>query len=266
MSANGTIVQPIVRPRLRRLAAVAALVGATLAGGPVLGAPTSATGTVTVFAATSLTASFQALAAAFEQAHPGTHVQLDFAGSPTLVQQIGDGAPADVFASADEANMQKVVEQHAVRDTPAIFTRNALEIAVAPGNPKHLAGLADLAKPGLVVALCGPTVPCGRYAAEAMTKAGATMPAASQEPDVRAVLTKVSFGEADVGIVYVTDVKAAAGKVQGVPIPESGNVVARYPIAVLTHAPNPTGGAAFVAFALSAEGQRVLATFGFLPK
>ena len=266
MSANGTIVQPIVRPRLRRLAAVAALVGATLAGGPVLGAPTSATGTVTVFAAASLTASFQALAAAFEQAHPGTHVQLDFAGSPTLVQQIGDGAPADVFASADEANMQKVVEQHAVRDTPAIFTRNALEIAVAPGNPKHLAGLADLAKPGLVVALCGPTVPCGRYAAEAMTKAGATMPAASQEPDVRAVLTKVSFGEADVGIVYVTDVKAAAGKVQGVPIPESGNVVARYPIAVLTHAPNPTGGAAFVAFALSAEGQRVLATFGFLPK
>jgi molybdate transport system substrate-binding protein len=261
----GTIVQPMMRRRMRRLAAVAALVSATLTG-PVLGAPTPASGTVTVFAAASLTASFQALAAAFEQAHAGTHVQLNVAGSPTLVQQIGDGAPADVFASADEANMQKVVEQHAVTGTPAIFTRNALEIAVAPGNPKHLAGLADLAKPGLVIALCGPTVPCGRYAAEAMTKAGATMPAASQEPDVKAVLTKVSLGEADVGIVYVTDVKAAAGKVQGVPIPEPGNVVARYPIAVLAHAPNPAGGVAFVAFVLSAEGQRVLATFGFLPK
>lgn len=262
----GTIVQLIMRRQTRRLAAVATLVSATLAGGPALGAPTPAGGTVTVFAAASLTASFQALAAAFEPAHAGTHVQLNFAGSPTLVQQIGDGAPADVFASADETNMQKVVEQHAVTGTPSIFTRNTLEIAVAPGNPKHLAALVDLAKPGLIVALCGPTVPCGRYTAEAMTKAGATMPAASQEPDVKAVLTKVSLGEADAGIVYVTDVKAAAGKVQGVPIPEPGNVVARYPIAVLAHAPNPIGGAAFVAFVLSADGQRVLATFGFLPK
>ena len=245
------------------------LLAALVGDRPVSAAPTPgdvAGRTVTVFAAASLTASFQALAAAFEQAHPGAHVQLNFAGSPTLVQQIQDGAPADVFASADEATMQKVVDQNAVAGSPTVFTQNTLEIAVAPGNPKHVVGLADLAKPGLVVALCGPTVPCGRYAAEAIAKAGATMPAASQEPDVKAVLTKVSLGEADAGVVYVTDVKVAAGKVQGVPIPQAGNVVARYPIAPLAHAPNASGAAAFVAFVFSADGQRVLATFGFLTK
>ncbi|HEY2388602.1 MAG TPA: molybdate ABC transporter substrate-binding protein [Candidatus Binatia bacterium] len=253
--------------RLLLVVLLAALVsGRAVPAAPTPGAHGGGGDTITVFAAASLTASFQALATAFEQAHPGTHVQLNFAGSPTLVQQIQDGAPADVFASADEANMQKVVEQKAVVGSPAVFTRNTLEIAVVPGNPKHVAGLADLAKPGLIVALCGPTVPCGRYAAEAIAKAGATMPDASQEPDVKAVLTKVSLGEADAGVVYVTDVKAAAGKVQGVPIPEPGNVVARYPIAALVHAPNAGGAAAFVAFVLSADGQRILATFGFLPR
>jgi len=254
-----------------RLLLVAVLLTALLGGRAVWAAPTpeahdAGGGTITAFAAASLTAPFQALAAAFEQAHPDAHVQLNFAGSATLVQQIQDGAPADVFASADEASMQKVVDQKAVAGTPTVFTRNVLEIAVAPGNPKHVAGLGDLAKPGLIVALCGPTVPCGRYAAEAISKADAKMPAASQEPDVKAVLTKVSLGEADAGVVYVTDVKAAAGKVQGVPIPAPGNVEARYPIAALAHAPNASGAAAFVAFVLSADGQRTLATFGFLPK
>jgi molybdate transport system substrate-binding protein len=267
----GTVVPATPRaPRSPRRLLVVVLVAVVLGGRATsAAAPPGARddgGAITVFAAASLTASFQALAAAFEQAHPGSHMQLSFAGSPTLVQQIQDGAPADVFASADEVTMQKVVDQKAVAGAPTVFTRNALEIAVAPGNPKNLTGLGDLATPGLVVALCGPTVPCGRYAAEAIAKAGAKMPAASQEPDVKAVLTKVSLGEADAGIVYVTDVKTAAGKVRGVPIPESVNVVARYPIAVLVHAPNPSGAAAFVAFVLSADGQYVLATFGFLPK
>jgi molybdate transport system substrate-binding protein len=128
--------------------------------------------TVNVFAAASLTASFKAIAAAYEAAHPGTGVALNFAGSPTLVQQIREGAPADVFASADEANMQKLVDANAVAaDAPKIFAQNLLQIVVAKGNPQRIAGLADLTRPGLVVLLCGETVPCGRYALEAFAKA-----------------------------------------------------------------------------------------------
>jgi molybdate transport system substrate-binding protein len=223
-------------------------------------------GTVVVFAAASLTSAFQAMAGAFEQGHMTVKVQLQFAGSPTLVQQIREGAPADVFAAADEANMQKLVESGEVAGAPTVFAGNALQIAVAPGNPKHIAGLADLGRSGLVIALCGPTVPCGRYAAEAFAKAHVVAPAASQELDVKAVTTKVAMGEADVGVVYVTDVRATGGKVEGVSIAESSNVVARYPIAVLKGAPNPAAGAELVAFVLSAEGQRILATFGFLPR
>jgi len=190
------------------------------------------------------------MAGAFEKAHPGAQVELNFAGSPTLVQQIQQGAPADVFASADEANMQKLVESGQVAGAPRLFAGNQLQIVVSVGNPKHIASLADLAKPGLVIALCGPTVPCGRYANEAFAKAGVAAPAASQELDVKAVLTKVSLGEADAGVVYVTDVRAAAGKVEGVDIPESSNVIARYPIAVVKNAPNAAAAAAFIDFVL----------------
>jgi len=220
--------------------------------------------TVNVFAAASLTAAFQAMNPAFEKAHPDVRVQLNFAGSPTLVQQIQQGAPADVFASADEANMQKLVDSKEVAGAAQLFARNKLQIVVPAGNPKQIAGLADLAKPGLAIALCGPTVPCGRYAAEAFGKAGVAVPAASQEVDVKAVLSKVAMGEADVGIVYVTDVRAAAGKVEGVDIPESSNVTARYPIALMKNAPNAVAAAAFIEFVLSPEGQQLLASFGFL--
>lgn len=206
------------------------------------------------------------MAGAFEKAHPGAQVELNFAGSPTLVQQIQQGAPADIFASADEANMQKLVESDQVAGAPQLFARNTLQIVVPAGNPKHIATLADLAQPGLVIALCGPTVPCGRYANEAFAKAGVAAPAASQEVDVKAVLSKVSMGEADAGIVYVTDVRAAAGKVESVDIPESFNVLARYPIAVVKNAPNAVAAAAFVEFVLSSDGQRLLASFGFLPR
>ena len=222
--------------------------------------------TVTVFAAASLTAAFQAVGNAFENTHPDMKVQPNFAGSSTLVQQIQQAAPADVFASADEANMQKLVESGGIAGAPQLFARNTLQIVVSPGNPKHIAALADLAKPGLTIALCGPTVPCGRYAVEAFTKAGVTAPAASQELDVKAVLTKVSMGEADAGIVYVTDVRAAAGKVEGVDIPESSNVIARYPIAVVKNASNATAAAAFIDFILSSVGQQLLAGYGFLPR
>ncbi|HVM95949.1 MAG TPA: molybdate ABC transporter substrate-binding protein [Candidatus Acidoferrales bacterium] len=222
--------------------------------------------TVTVFAAASLTAAFQAMGTAFESDHAGTKVQFNFGGSSTLVQQIQQGAPVDVFASADEANMQKLVDSAALAGTAQPFARNLLQIAVASGNPKHIAGLADLTKPGPTIALCGPTVPCGRYAAEAFRKAGLTPPAASQELDVKAVLSKVALGEADAGIVYVTDVRAAAGKVDGIDIPESSNVVARYPIAIVKGSQNQEAAAAFVEFVLSPRGQQLLAGFGFLPR
>jgi molybdate transport system substrate-binding protein len=222
--------------------------------------------TISVFAAASLTSAFQAMAAAFEHDHAGVKVQVNFAGSPTLVQQILERAPADVFASADEASMQKLVDSGDIAAAPAIFARNALQIVVAAGNPKRVTGLADLAKPGLVIALCGATVPCGRYAAEAFAKAGIAAPAASQELDVKAVSSKVAMGEADAGIVYVTDVRAAGGKVEGVAIPEATNVVARYPIAVLKNASNPAAAGAFVDFVVSAHGQQVLARFGFLAR
>jgi len=220
-------------------------------------------GTLNVFAAASLTASFRAVATAFEASHPGTKVAFNFTGSPTLVQQIREGAPADIFASADEANMQKLIEAGAVTGTPQIFAENLLQIAVAKGNPDHIAGLADLARPGLTVVLCGETVPCGRYALEAFKKAGVTPPAGSREPDVKAVVTKVALGEADAGIVYVTDVRAAADKIEGVGLAASHNVSVRYPIATLREAAHGDAARAFIAFVLSDPGKKILGDYGF---
>ncbi|HVN85035.1 MAG TPA: molybdate ABC transporter substrate-binding protein [Candidatus Binatia bacterium] len=248
-----------------------AFIGAGLALQAALAAPVhsqatpASSGTVVVFAAASLTGAFQALGAEFEKSHPDLKVQFNFGGSPTLVQQIQQGAPADVFASADEANMKKLADSGALAGAARPFARNQLQIAVPAGNPKRIEALGDLTKPGLTIALCGPTVPCGRYAAEAFSKAGVTPPAASQELDVKAVLTKVSLGEADAGIVYVTDVRAAGTKVTGVDIPESLNVIARYPIAAVKNAPSAATAAAVIDFVLSPDGQRILASFGFLP-
>jgi molybdate transport system substrate-binding protein len=219
---------------------------------------------VSVFVAASLAAAFKSAAAAFQQSHPGTTVTLNFAGSPTLVQQIKEGAPADVFASADEANMQKLVDAGLVAGEPRIFARNLLQIVVAKGNPKQIAGLADLTQPGLVVVLCGETVPAGRYALAAFEKAGLTPPAGSRELDVKAVVTKVSLGEADAGIVYVTDVRAASATVEGVGIARDHNVTARYPIAALRDAQHPDQARAFLDFVLSDPGKKILGDFGFL--
>jgi molybdate transport system substrate-binding protein len=219
---------------------------------------------LTVSAAASLTAAFQTAASAFEKAHPGLEVKSNFAGSPTLVQQILEGAPVDVFASADEPNMQRVVDAKKVASTPRIFARNRLAILVQKGNPKKIATLADLAKPGLVVALCGPAVPAGRYAREAFAKAGVKPPETSQELDVKAVASRVVLGEADAGVVYVTDVRAAGDRAEGIDIPDPVNVVARYPIAVLEDTPHRPMADAFVAFVLGAEGRAILEKFGFL--
>lgn len=218
-----------------------------------------------VFAAASLTEVFKAIATEFQKFHPGIPVQFNFAGSSTLVQQIREGAPAGVFASADEGNMQKLADAGDLGSAPRIFASNRLAIAVPLGNPKRVATLGDLTKSGLTLALAAPAVPAGKYAAEAFAKAGLAVPPASQELDVKAVLNKVALGEVDAGIVYSTDVRAAAGRVDGVAIADQFNVVARYPIAVLMHAASPARAATFIAFVLSEHGKKALAAYGFLP-
>jgi len=220
-------------------------------------------GTITVFAASSLTDAFKRVGDQLAQQNPGADVVFNFGSSSTLATQIVNGAPADLFASADDTTMQRIADATLTDGAPEVFAGNRLQIAVAAGNPKGITGLADLAKPGLVVVLAAPTVPAGRYAADALQKAGITVAAASHEVDVRAVLNKVMLGEADAGIVYVTDVRSAGPRVSGVDIPEQQQAVARYPIAVVKDARNPRLARAFVAYVLSTEGQRLLTEFGF---
>jgi molybdate transport system substrate-binding protein len=214
-------------------------------------------GPITIFAAASLTDAFKEIAASF-----GGQVRFNFAGTPTLVTQIEQGARADVFASADVANMDKLQADGLINGDAKVFAHNKLEIVVAPGNPKHIASLADLAKPGVIYISAGPTVPGGKYAAQALAKAGVKVAPKSLETDVKSVVSKVAIGEADAGIVYATDVDAARTRVTGVAIPDQYNVVATYPIAVVKDGADAR---AFVAYVLSEAGQKVLGSFGFQP-
>jgi molybdate transport system substrate-binding protein len=218
---------------------------------------------LTVFAAASLAEAFKEIGTAFERAHPGRTVLFSFAGSSTLATQIIDKAPADIFASADESNMQKVVDAANVSGTPRIFATNQLTIVVPKGNPKHIESLTDMSRAGVIMSLAAPEVPAGKYAAQTFAKAGIPVPKASQEVDVRAVLSRVAAGEADAGIVYVSDIRAAADKVEAVTIPPQYNVVARYPIAVVKHAGNIDDATAFVELVMSPPGQAILKQFGF---
>ncbi|MCU1462006.1 MAG: modA [Acidimicrobiales bacterium] len=220
-------------------------------------AASGASGPVTVFAAASLTDVFGAL--------PKSDVRptFDFAGSQALVTQIQQGAPADVFASADQKSMQKLVDAGLV-EAPKVFARNALEIAVAPGNPKHVSGLADLARRDIVVVLADSSVPAGNYAHQALATAGVTVHPKSLELDVKSTLAKVTSGEADAAIVYATDVKAAGAKASGVEIPTAQNVIATYPIAVVKATRHHAAAQAFVDAVRSSSGQRALADRGFL--
>jgi len=220
--------------------------------------------TITVFAAASLTEALRTIGKDFETAHPGMNVEFNFAGSSTLARQITEGARADVFASADEENMKKAVDAGVVAGAPRAFVGNRLAIIVPRGNPKHVSGLADLARRGMVVSLAAPAVPVGHYATESFGKAGVPVPDASTEADVKAVVTRVAMGEADAGVVYVTDVAAGGDEVEAVAIPDAHNVAARYPIATLKDAPNATGAQAFVAHVLSPAGPSVLQRAGFL--
>lgn len=223
------------------------------------------TGTVTVFAATSLNAAFDKIAAQFDKANPGVSVKFNYNGSSTLATQITSGAPADVFASASPTNMTTVTDKDLASTTPKIFTRNQGEIMVEHGNPKHITSLSDLANSSVKVVTCAPQVPCGALATTIFKNAGVTVKPVSQEQNVGGVVTKVSLGEADAGIVYVTDVKANEGKTSGVAIPADQNSITDYPIAEIKGAPNATGAAAFINYVLGPDGQQVLASYGFLP-
>lgn len=219
------------------------------------------TGTITVLAASSLTGTFTELARRFEAAHPGTTVRLSFGASSTLATQVVNGIDADVLATASTTTMATVTDAGLAGD-PQVFAVNRLAIATPP-QADDVTGLADLVEPGVTVAICQPQVPCGAATTTLFDQAGLAVTPATEEADVKAVLTKVELGEVDAGVVYVTDVKAAGSRVRGVAIPDADNVTTSYPIATLDAAPSPAGAAAFVALVLSPEGRAVLAEAGF---
>jgi molybdate transport system substrate-binding protein len=219
--------------------------------------------TLTVYAASSLTGTFTELGKRFQAAHKGVKVTFNFGGSSDLVAQLLQGAPADVFASADTANMDKAVHAKLVAGKPVDFASNTLEIAVPPDNPAHVSSLRDLTRPGTKVVVCAPEVPCGAAAITAEKAAGVHVRPVSEEQAVADVLTKVETGEADAGLVYVTDVEGAGAKVRGVPFPASKAAVNVYPIATLSGSRNASLARQFQRLVTGSTGQSVLAAAGF---
>ena len=221
------------------------------------------TGSITVLAGSSLTKGFTALGEEFQTAHPGTKIEFSFGSSSDLEGSIEEGAPADVFASADQKNMKKLVAAGANSGGPVDFAKNRLEIAVEKGNPKHIATLSDLAKPGVVVVLCDPSAPCGKYAAQVLDNAKVTLTPKSLEANVKSTLSKVEIGEADAAIVYISDV-TSSGKVDGVQIPDNVNVLTTLPIVVLKDSKNAPLAKAWVDFVVAHQSELV-DKYGFLP-
>ena len=265
----------VARRRARVLAGVCVAGALVLAGcssssssTPASGSTAAAgkiSGKVVVFAATSLTDAFDKIGAQFEKANPGVTVKFNYNGSSSLATQITQGAPADVFASAAPSNMKTVTDAGLASGTPQIFAANSGEIMVETGNPMNIKSVKDLANPAVKVVVCAPEVPCGKVATAVFKNAGVTVKPVSQEQNVGGVVTKVTLGEADAGIVYVTDVKANEGKADGVAIPADQNDITEYPIVQVRGAPNSSAATAFISYVLGPAGQQVLASFGFLP-
>lgn len=221
---------------------------------------------VVVLAAASLADAFGELSEAFTAAEAtggDVSVALGFAASSRLAAQIVEGAPADVFASADQHHMEIVTEAGRAAGEPLVFARNRMEIVVAPGNPRGITGLDDLDDEDLVLVVCAPQAPCGRYADQIAANAGVTLRPDSFEENPRAVLTKVVLGEADAGIVYATDVRSAGDRAEGVEIPVHENVEVEYPIVVTADAAAPDRARAFVEFVTSETGRQILEGHGF---
>ncbi len=246
----------------RRIASAVLLAAMVVGAGGCAGEADVGDREVVVLAASSLTDPFNAIKDEFVRHHPQFSVEIGFGSSSALAAQITNGASADVFASADRANMAKVDTEGLVSGSVEVFARNTMAIVVPAGNPAGVQGLQDLTRPGLRIALGAPPVPIGRAAREGFGKAGLQVPAASEETDVKAIVNRVALGEADAGVVWVTDIRATKQGVQGVAIPESVNVVSEYPIARLTSGQSD-GATAFVTFVRSETGQEILQRYGF---
>lgn len=253
---------------------LAAALGACSATGSSTPAASSSVGsaatpagetTLTVFAAASLKTTFTEIGASFENQNPGATVVFSFAGSSDLVAQIAAGAPADILASADTATMTKAAEAGLLAGSPVNFAGNTLTIVTPPGNPAGITAFADLAQSDLAVVVCAPQVPCGAATEKLEAATGVALRPVSEESSVTDVLNKVATGEADAGLVYVTDASAAGERVTAVSFPESTTVVNTYPIAALTGAADPAVATRFVEFVTAPDGQRVLAAAGFGP-
>jgi molybdate transport system substrate-binding protein len=218
-------------------------------------------------AAASLTQAFGKISADFKAANPAASVTFNFGSSSTLATQIQQGAPADSFASADQANMDKLVAAGLVDGTPVVFAKNRLVIVTKPGNPRNVMTLADLAKVG-TLSLCGVTVPCGKYSAQVLQTAGVAIPESkiTRGQDVKATLAAVTNGDADAAIVYVSDAKTAGTAVTTVTITDAQNAIAVYPIAVLKASGNKSTAQAFIDYVISPKGQATVTSFGFLPR
>lgn len=253
---------------MRRLLVVTLLLVTTACGSSddEPAAPADATPTtVRVLAAASLTEAFGVLIEAFEEVNEGVDVQVSFGGSPALVTQVAEGAPADVLATADEASMGRAVDAGDVA-RPAVFARNRLTVVVEPGNPLGITAVRDLARDDVLLVACAAAVPCGALATRVLEAAAVTVTPRSLEENVKAVLAKVTLGEADAGLVYETDARAAGTDVESLSIlPSEPSLTTSYPIAVTTATEARRASGAFVAFVRSVAGQRVLADHGFLP-
>src|SRR3954452_19411945 len=256
-----------------RVLAVATALGTVLAlsgcgedGSPASAAASSSSrlsGTLTVFAAASLTDVFGELGDGLMPDNPHLDVRFTPAGSSARAPQLTQGAPADVFASANEAQMTVVTDAGLQAAEPSVFAGNVLEIAVPAGNPGHVTGLADFGDADLTLAVCAADVPCGAAATAVFADAGITARPDTEEEDVKAALTKVQLGEVDAALVYATDVQAAGSDVEGIPFPEAEQEINSYPICVLKAAPNPEAAQAFVDLVNSAAGQQALVDAGF---
>lgn len=253
---------------MRRVIAILATIGllgtaAACGGGDDDSGATAESVTLRVFAAASLTDTFTEIASLFEAEHEGVTVEFNFAGSSDLVAQIQQGAPADVFASADEANMVKATDDDLVEGEPVNFASNVLTIVTPPDNPGNVQSLEDLARDDVDVVICAPQVPCGAATERVAEAAGIEIDPVSEESAVTDVLGKIVAGEADAGLVYVTDATGAGDSVQAIDFPESAEAVNIYPIAALSGSENPDHAQDFVDFVNGAEAQQILKDAGF---
>ncbi len=253
-----------------RVAAATALVLATAIGcssSNEASSPSSTSaaggGKLIVFAAASLKKSFTDIGEQFKTDNPGSDIEFSFAGSSDLVTQLTQGAPADVFASADTKNMDKAAQADLLAGDPVNFASNTLTIVTAPGNPKKVASFKDLTQPDLSVVVCAPQVPCGSATEKVEKATGVQLNPVSEESQVTDVLGKVTSGQADAGLVYVTDARGAGEKVTAVPFPESSEAVNTYPIAVLKQSKDADLAGKFVDLVTGEAGQKVLSAAGF---